>query len=156
MNSLTRWHRPELSTWPGFGRLTSLRDEIDRLFEEPLAALARSSQLLSGWTPAFDVYEDKDNFYVRAELPGMRKEDIELSMHNGSLSISGERKSDEALKEAEVYRSERFFGRFQRTISLPTQVAVEKIKAQYKDGILSVTLPKAEEAKPKHIDVKVS
>jgi len=156
MNGLIRWQRPELSTWPGFGRLTSLRDEIDRLFEGPLAELAHSSQLLSGWTPAFDVYEDKDNFYVRAELPGMKKEDIELSMHNGSLSISGERKSDEKLKEAEVYRTERFFGRFQRTITLPTQVAVDKIKAQYQDGLLSVTLPKAEEAKPKHIDVKVS
>lgn len=156
MNSLARWQRPELSTWRGFGRLTDLRDEIDRLFETPLAELARSSQLLSGWTPAFDVYEDKDNFYVRAELPGMRKEDIDLSLHNGSLSISGERKSDDKLKEVEVYRSERFFGRFQRTITLPTQVAVEKIKAQYKDGILGVTLPKAEEAKPKHIEVKVS
>ena len=156
MNGLIRWQRPELSTWPGFGRLTSLRDEIDRLFEAPLAELARSSQLLSGWTPAFDVYEDKDNYYVRAELPGMKKEEIELSMHNGSLSISGERKSDENLKEAEVYRAERFFGRFQRTITLPTQVAVDKIKAQYQDGLLSVTLPKAEEAKPKHIDVKVS
>ena len=156
MNSVTRWQRPELSVWPGFGRLTNLRDEIDRLFDQPLAELARSSQLLSGWTPAFDVYEDKDNFYVRAELPGMRKEDIDLSMHNGSLSISGERKSDAELKEAEVYRAERFFGHFQRTITLPTQVAVEKIKAQYKDGILSVSLPKAEEAKPKHIDVKVS
>jgi HSP20 family protein len=156
MNSLARWQRPELSVWPGFGRLTNLRDEIDRLFEAPLAELVRSSQLLSGWTPAFDVYEDKDNFYVRAELPGVRKEDIDLSMHSGTLSISGERKGDEKLKDAEVYRAERFFGRFQRTIALPTQVAVEKIKAQYKDGILSVTLPKAEEAKPKHIEVKVS
>jgi HSP20 family protein len=156
MNNLVRWHRPELSTWPGFGRLTSIRDEIDRLFEAPLAELAHSSQLLSGWSPAFDVYEDKDNFYVRAELPGMKKEDIDLSMHNGSLSVSGERKDDEKLKEAEVYRAERFFGRFLRTITLPAQVAVDKIKAQYKDGILSVTLPKAEEAKPKHIDVKVS
>src|ERR1051326_7150088 len=134
MNNLVRWHRPELSTWPGFGRLTSLRDEIDRLFEAPLAELAHSSQLLSGWSPAFDVYEDKDHFYVRAELPGMKKEDIDLSMHNGSLSISGERKDDEKLKEAEGYRAERFFGRFQRTITLPAQVAVDKIKAQYKDG----------------------
>jgi HSP20 family protein len=156
MNSLARWTRPEFSTWTGFGRLTNLRDEIDRLFEVPLAELARSSQLLSGWTPAFDVYEDKDNVYVRAELPGMRKEDIDLSLHNGSLSISGERKSEEKLKNAEVYRAERFFGRFQRTITLPTPVAVDKIKAQYKDGILNVTLPKAEEAKPKHIDVSVS
>src|SRR5437879_4751061 len=114
MNGLMRWQRPELATWPGFGRLTNLRDEIDRLFEAPLAELTRTSQLLSGWTPAFDVYEDKDNVYVRAELPGVRKEDIDLSLHNGSLSISGERKADEKLKDAEVYRAERFFGRFQR------------------------------------------
>ena len=127
MNNLVRWQRPELSVWPGFGKLTNLRDEIDRLFEVPLAELARSSQLLSGWTPAFDLFEDKDNVYVRAELPGMRKEEIDLSLHNGSLSISGERKSEEELKNAEVYRSERFFGRFQRTITLPTPVAADKI-----------------------------
>jgi HSP20 family protein len=156
MRHYTRWYRPDVATWQGFGRLTDLRDEIDRLFDAPLAELTRTSQLLSGWTPAFDVYEDKDNIYVRAELPGMKKEDIDLSLHNGSLSISGERKSEEKLKDAEVYRAERFFGRFQRTVTLPTQVASERIKAQYKDGILTVTLPKAEEAKPKHIDVSVS
>ena len=156
MYHLTRWQRPELAPWTGFGGLSDLRDEIDRLFEAPLAEIARSSQWLSGWTPAFDVYEDKDNVYVRAELPGMKKEDIDLSLHNGSLSISGERKHEEKLKDAEVYRAERFFGRFQRTITLATRVAADKIKAQYKDGILSVTLPKAEEAKPKHIDVNVA
>jgi HSP20 family protein len=155
MYHLTRWQRPELAGW-GFGHLNNLRDEIDRLFEAPLAEIARSSQLLSGWTPAFDVYEDKDNVYVRAELPGMRKEDIDLSLHNGSLSVSGERKNEEQLKDAEVYRAERFFGRFQRTITLGTPVAFDKVKAQYKDGILNITLPKAEEAKPKHIDVSVS
>src|SRR5690242_15730096 len=128
MNSLARWQRPAFTTWPGFGRLNTLRDEIDRLFEAPLAELAHSSQLLSGWTPAFDVYEDKDNFYVRAELPGMRKEDIDLSLHNGSLSISGERKGDEKLKEAEVYRAERFFGRFQRTILCPRRWRWTKLK----------------------------
>lgn len=156
MNSLTRWQRPHLATWPGFGQLTSLRDEIDRLFDAPLAELARTSQLLSGWTPALDMYEDKDNVYVRAELPGMKKEDIDVSLHNGSLSISGERKNQEEFKDAEVYRSERFVGRFQRTVTLPTPVAADKIKAQYKDGILSVTLPKAEEAKPKQIDVSIN
>jgi|ERR1043166_2693388 HSP20 family protein len=156
MNSLTRWQRPDISSWPGFGRLTNLRDEIDRLFEVPLAELARTSQLLSGWTPALDVFEDKDNVYVRAELPGMSREQIEVSLHNGSLSISGERKSEDKFKDAEVYRGERFFGRFQRSVTLPTPVAVEKVKAQYKDGILTVTLPKTEEAKPKHIDVNVA
>lgn len=156
MNSLTRWQRPELATWPGFGRLTDLRDEIDRLFEAPLSELTRGSQLLSGWTPALDLFEDRDNFYVRAELPGMKKEDIELSLHDGSLSISGERKSEEEFKDAEVYRAERFVGRFQRTVSLPTAVASEKVKARYQDGILTVTLPKAEESKPKQIEVNVS
>jgi HSP20 family protein len=156
MNSLMRWQRPQLSSWPGFGQLTNLRDEIDRLFEAPLAEWTRTSQLLSGWTPALDVSEDKDNVYVRVELPGMRKEDIDLSLHNGSLSISGERKGEQELKNAEVYRAERFFGRFQRTVTLPALVAADKIKAQYKDGILNVTLPKAEEAKPKHIDVQVN
>ena len=155
MNSLTRWQRPELSTWAGFGRLTDLRDEIERLFEAPLTEWARNSQLLSGWTPSLDLYEDKDNLYVRLELPGMKKEDIQLSLHEGSLSIAGERKSEEKFKDAEVYRAERFFGRFQRTVTLPTAVAVEKVKAQYTDGILTVTLPKAEEAKPKHIAVNV-
>lgn len=156
MSSLTRWQRPELATWPGFGRLTDLRDEIDRLFEVPLAELARSSQLLSGWTPALDLFEDKDNFYVRAELPGMKKEEIDLSLHNDSLSLSGERKGEEKYRGAEVYRAERFFGRFQRTVTLPTPVAADKVKAQYQDGILTVALPKAEEAKPKHINVSMS
>jgi len=155
--NLMRWQRPELATWPGFGRLTDLRDEIDRLFEAPLGELARTSQLLSGWTPALDLYEDKDNLVLRAELPGMKKEDIDLSLHDGALSISGERKNDEAkYNEAEVYRTERFFGRFQRSVSLPVAVAADKVKAQYTDGILTVTLPKAEEAKPKQINVQVS
>ena len=156
MNSLTRWQRPELSSWPGFGRLTDLRDEIDRLFESPLAELARTSHLLSGWTPVLDVYEDKDNLFVKVELPGMKREEIEVSLHEGSLSISGERKSEQKYQDAEVYRAERFFGRFQRTVTLPTPVAADKVKAQYKDGILSITLPKTEEAKPKHIDINVS
>ena len=156
MNSLIRWHRPEVSTWPGFGRLTDLRDEIDRLFDSPLGELARTSQLLSGWTPALDVYEDKDNFVVKAELPGMKREEIEVSLQEGSLSISGERKSEEKHKEAEVYRTERFFGRFQRTVALPTAVAADQVKASYKDGVLTITLPKTEEAKPKHIDVNVN
>lgn len=156
LSSLIRWRRPEVATWPGFGRLTDLRDQIDQLFEAPLGELARASQILSGWTPALDMFEDKDNVYVRAELPGMKKEEIDLSLHEGSLSISGERKQESTLGDAEVYRSERFFGRFQRTVSLPMPVAAEKVKAQYADGILTVTLPKAEEAKPKHIDVHVN
>ena len=142
--------------WPGFGRLTDLREEIDRLFESPLTEMARTSNLLSGWTPALDLYEDKDNLFVKVELPGMKREDIEVSLHEGSLSISGERKGEEKHQDADVYRAERFFGRFQRTVTLPMAVAADKVKAQYKDGILTIALPKTEEAKPKHIDVNVS
>jgi HSP20 family protein len=156
MNSLTRWQRPELSTWPGFGRLTDIRDEIDRLFESPLTEWAHTSNLLSGWTPALDLYEDKDNLFVKMELPGMKREDIDVSLHEGSLSVSGERKSEQKHEDADTYRAERFLGRFQRTVTLPTQVAADKVKAEYKDGILTVTLPKTEEAKPKQINVNVS
>lgn len=152
---LIHWHRPELSTWPSFGRLSEIRDEIDRLFEAPLAEFARTSQLLSGWIPAVDMYEDKDNLFVKIELPGMKKEEIDISLHDGTLSISGERKAGETSDGQEVYRSERFVGKFQRSISLPTAVAADRVKAQYKDGVLTITLPKTEEAKPKQIDVQV-
>jgi HSP20 family protein len=138
------------------GGLSGLRDEIDRLFELPLSEFNRTSQLLSGWTVPLDAYEDANNIYVKAELPGMKKEDINLSLHDGCLSLSGERKSETSHEGAETYRTERFYGRFQRSVTLPTSVAADKVKAEYKDGILTVTLPKSEEAKPKHIDVKVS
>ena len=111
MSNLTRWQRPDLSVWPTVGRLFGLRDELDRLFENPLGEAARGSQLLSVWNPALDLYEDKDNVIVKAELPGMKKEDIEVSLHDGALSISGERKSEEKFQDAgETYRSERFVG----------------------------------------------
>jgi HSP20 family protein len=154
--NIVKWQRPALPTWPTFGRLSDLRDEIDRLFESPLGELTRTSQLLSGWTPALDVYEDKDNFTVKAELPGMKKEEIEVSLHDGCLSISGERKTESKHEDAEVYRAERFFGRFQRTVTLPSTVAADKVAAAYKDGVLTITLPKTEEAKPKRIDVAVN
>ena len=120
--------RPTLATWPNFGRLADLRDEIDRLFDSPLTELPRTSQLLSGWTPALDVFEEKENFVVKAELPGMKKENFEVSFHDGSLSISGERKSETQHEDAEVYRAERFFRRFQRTVTLPASVAADKVK----------------------------
>jgi len=154
--NIVRWHKPESSTWPSFGRLSNLRQELDRLFDAPLSELARASQFLTGANPSLDVYEDKDSFVVKAELPGMKKEDIDVSLHDGTLSISGERKSEEKLDNAEVYRAERFFGRFQRAVTLPAAVDAAKIVAQYKDGVLTVTLPKVEEAKPKQIDVQVN
>jgi len=155
--TLLRWQKPEVPRWSPFRHLSSLRDEIDRPFDSPLAELTeRSHQFLSGWMPAIDVYEDKDNLYLKVELPGMNKEDIEISIHEGVFTLAGERKQDSKYNDAEVYRSERFLGRFQRTLTLPTLVSADKVKATYKDGLLNVVLPKAEESKPKHIEVKTS
>lgn len=153
--ALVRYQRPEVY-WDPVRQLSTLRDDLDRFFENPLAGFGEVTQpFLGGWMPAMDLYEDKDNFVLKAELPGMKKEDIEISLHEGVLTISGERKSEGEHKEGDTYRSERFFGRFHRTMSLPRPVAGEKVSASYKDGILTVTLPKAEEAKPKQIPINV-
>jgi HSP20 family protein len=128
-----------------------LRDELEQLFEGSLSRVAP----MRFWNPALDVYEDKDNLFVKAELAGLKKEDIDVSLEDGVLTLSGERKSDEKLAEAQTYRSERFVGRFQRSITLPSEVKADQVAAHYADGILTITLPKAEAAKPKHIEVKV-
>jgi HSP20 family protein len=152
-----RWQKPEMNVWSPFRQLSALRDEIDRLFESPLNELTRSSQqFLSGWLPAVDLYDEGDHLVLKAELPGIKKEELNISLHGDVLTLSGERKDSGEFKEAEVFRSERFVGRFQRSITLPMSVDSGKVQASYKDGILAVTLPKAEEAKPKRIDVKVS
>ena len=154
--SLIRYQAPELSTWPTFGRLSNLRDELDTLFELPFwSNFGRQTQLFSGWTPALDLYENNDNLIAVVELPGMRKEDIEISLHDGMLTIGGERKS-ETREGDKAERTERYIGKFRRSITLPTRVDANKVSATYKDGILTITLPKAEEAKPKQIQVNVS
>ena len=150
---LVRFQNPVMTPWPTFGRLSDLRDELDRLFEAPFGELGRS---FDGWSPAMELVENKDNVVVKAELPGMKKEDIEVTLHEGVLSVTGERKSEHKEEEGGLYRTERSYGRFMRAIRLPAPVAGDKVKADYKDGVLTITLPKTEEAKPKQIDVKVS
>jgi len=153
--SLTRYQYPQTTTWTPFDRLASLRDEMDRIFD--FAWPTRDSGLFSGWSPALDVHDEKDNFVVHVELPGMKKEDISLSLHDGVLTVSGERKEErERSEEGQTFRSERYFGKFQRSVTLPALVDASKVAASYKDGILTVHLPKSEEAKPKQIAVSVS
>jgi HSP20 family protein len=142
---------PELGTWHPMNRLATLQDELNRLFD--FSAPSRDSGLFSGWSPALDIFDDKENVVVKAEIPGMKKEEIEISLHDGVLTISGERKHETEKKEGESFRSERYFGRFQRSVSLPVGVDANAVKASYKDGILTVTLPKREEAKPRQIQV---
>lgn len=139
-----------------FTELNRIRNEIFRIFEDPFASLAPSTSFFEGWEPNIDIYEDKDKISVKAELPGMKKEDINVSLEANNLTISGERKHEEERREGETYRAERFFGRFQRSITLPQPVDSKKIQATYKDGVLTITLPKSEEAKSKQIEVKTS
>lgn len=153
---LIQLQRPTYTAWPGVGRLADLSDEINRLFESPLADFVPTAPLAGGWAPALDLSEDKESFVVKAELPGVKREDVNVSFQGGYLSISGERKTETQRENARTLHTERCFGRFQRTVSLPATVAADKVKAQYADGVLTVTLPKAEEAKPKQIDVSVN
>lgn len=154
--SLIRYQTPDTSVWRSLDRWANLRDEINTLFEGPYWTNAgRQAQLFNGWTPALDLYQTNDDVVAVIEIPGMRKEDIEISLQDGVLTISGERK-DETPEAEKNGRTERFVGKFRRSVSLPTRVDANKVNANYKDGILSVTLPKAEEVKPKQIQVNVS
>jgi len=153
--SLIRYQSPELSTWPALDRWADLRDELNSLFDLPTTGnLARQAQLFSGWTPALDLYQNNDNVVAVVELPGMRKEDIDVSLHDGMLTIAGERQSSSSEGE-NAERTERFSGKFRRSVTLPTRVDASKVSASYKDGILTVTLPKSEEAKPKKVEVSI-
>jgi len=149
---LVRFQNPVLTPWPGFGRLSSLQDELNRLFGASLSDVAANSE----WAPAVELSEDKNNLVVTAELPGLKKEDIDVTLLDGVLTISGERKQERKTEEGGIHRSERYFGRFERTITLPSEVAADAVKADYKDGLLTVTLPKSEAAKPKKIGVSVT
>jgi HSP20 family protein len=151
--SIIRYTTPKLPEWSPFDRLASLRDEMDRLFD--FSFPTRDTGLFSGWSPALDLYDEKDNFVAKVELPGVNKDAIHISMHEGALTISGERTHDFEGKEGQTFRSERYFGKFQRSVTLPARVDAAKVTATYKDGILTVTLPKAEDAKPRQIEVSV-
>src|SRR5437762_11355616 len=152
--SLIRYQTPSSVMWPSLNRWASLRDDLDTLLELPfLSGGAGQEQLFTGWTPALDLYQNNDNVVAVVELPGMRKEDIEISLHDGTLTISGERKRESGSNGDNAERTERYVGAFRRSIALPTQVDANKVSATYRDGILTVTLPKAEEVKPKQIQV---
>lgn len=119
---LMRYIRPDLWNQSPFGQMTSLRDELNRLFEAPFSELARSGEFFNGWAPALDLREDKDNLVATVELPGMKKENLDVSVHDGVLSISGERSREEKADSGGTHRSERYYGRFHRTVALPKPV----------------------------------
>jgi HSP20 family protein len=149
--SLIRFNNPNVSSW---SPLSSLSDQLNRFFD--LAYPSRAAESLGDWSPALDAFEDKDKYVVSLEVPGLKKEDINVVVHDGVLTVSGERKSEKDVKEGTVHRTERYYGKFSRSVSLPAAVKADKVSASYKDGVLIVEVPKAEEAKPKSIEVKIS
>jgi HSP20 family protein len=107
------------------------------------------------WMPLTDIYEDKDKYSMKLDLPGIKKEDVKISFVDGKLSISGERSQENEHKDSKCHRIERSFGKYYRSFNLPEHVQSEKINAEFKDGQLTISVPKAEEAKPKEIEIKV-
>ena len=154
MIEITRWERPTLQKWAKEMNVFERPGDLARLFESQLNELTRGLNSARQWTPSVDIYEDANNVLVKAEVPGLKKEEIEVSLEDDVLSLSGVRKSATNLPEAKAHRLERFAGRFQRTINLPAPVKSDQVSANYQDGILTVTLPKAEAAKPKQIKVE--
>lgn len=143
-----------LKLWEPFRELVSMRDDMDRLFETFFGG--GQGDLDNYWKPAIDIEESNGNLMVRAELPGMTKDDIKVSVQDDMLTISGERTRENEKKDKTVHRIERCYGQFRRMIRLPATVDADKVKATYKDGVLHVTLPKPEALKPKNIDVEIN
>lgn len=149
--SLIRYHLPS-SQVRSANRLASLQDQYERLF----AGSGRQSTLApSGWSPSLNVYDDKEKYTVVLELPGVQKEELAISLQDGVLTVSGERKQEPATVDGRTFQSERQFGKFQRSVTLPAHVDSTAVVANYKDGLLTITLAKAEEARPRQIQVNV-
>jgi|Deesub1362A_J573_1020465.scaffolds.fasta_scaffold32737_1 HSP20 family protein len=144
----------EIIRWDPFKEISSLREEIDKLFD---SFFGRKSFLFEteSFIPACDLEETEDAFIVTAELPGMKKEDIKITVDEDGLTISGERKREKEEKGKTYHRIERSYGRFQRYIPFPKEVQPEKAKATYKDGILKIEIPKSDKVKPKEIKIEI-
>jgi HSP20 family protein len=152
--NLIRYQAPDPAPWFALDRWSDLRDELNSFLDMPFwSGFGRKGQLFTGWSPALDLYESGDHFVAVVELPGMRKDVIDISLHDGTLTISGERKREKSNDGETAQRTERYVGTFRRSIALPTRVDPSKVSATYQDGILKVTLPKAEGERPKQIQV---
>lgn len=152
---LVPW-QPMKFWWDDLNDLGGIQNQINRIFNSHLSGSGRNLGILEGsWSPAVDIYESKDNILVRADLPGVAKDAIEISVEGDVLVIKGEKKVEPDKKEEEFVKSERFYGAFNRALTLPAEVDSDRVKAVYKNGVLELTLPKKEEVKPKQIKVQV-
>jgi len=153
----------KVTKWNPFNEMLTLSENLNkmfnRFFEETMIAPGKSilTDELSQrtWSPAVDIYENKDSIVVKADLPGVEKDKVKVEVKDNILSIRGKREEEKETKEHNVYRLERHYGEFVRNFTLPQKVDASRIKANYKDGILKITIPKPEEIKGKEIKVEV-
>jgi len=136
-----------LVPWNPFRDIDNIGREINSFFDYP-------AKLFAGHSPRVDVYQTEDEVVVKAEIPGVSREDLSLYVDDRSVRISGETRREEKYSENDTYRSERYYGSFSRTVPLPAEVKPDEARAEYKDGILTVTVPKAEQSKGRKIDIQ--
>jgi HSP20 family protein len=153
--ALIKWNDPFRLGDP-FRDLATLQDRMNRVFEDTLSRGRRDEEVFTGtWAPPVDIVEGKDKLVLTAELPGFTEEQIHINFEDGVLSLEGERKFEQESKDENYHRVERSYGRFVRSFSLPANVDSQRISAHFANGLLSIEMPKREEAKPKAIKVQV-
>lgn len=146
----------ELVPWRPFGgELSSFRREMDKVWNSFFGGESYSGMLTEEWVPSVDISETKDNFVIKAELPGLEANDVKVAVSGDLLTIKGEKKKEEEEKDEHHYCAERYYGAFQRVFQVPAGVKGDKVDATFKKAVLKVALPKAEEAKKKEIEIKV-
>jgi HSP20 family protein len=130
---------------------------LDRLFRDAFSSQLGETELSTrSWAPPVDIYETEDAIVLKAELPGVDPKDVEVRVEDNTLYLKGERKFEKEVKEQNYHRVERSYGSFARSFSLPNSISADKVKAEFKDGLLTLTMPKREEAKPKTIKIDVT
>jgi HSP20 family protein len=145
--------------WEPFRGLLNLQERMNRLFEESARGVHRGEEedwVMGAWAPAVDIYEKGTDVVLKAELPGVDPKDVDIRIENNVLTLKGERKFENETKREDYHRVERSYGSFTRSFTLPSTVDTASVKADYKDGVLRIMLPKREEAKPKQIQVDIS
>jgi len=144
--------------WDPFRDLMTIQERMNRLFDQTLSKTRTEDEeglTASTWSPAVDIYETADSIVLKAELPGLSRENIDIQVRDNTLTLKGERKFEREVKDENYLRIERSYGAFQRGFSLPAVIQQDKIKATFKEGVLEVSMPKAEETKPKQVKIEV-
>jgi HSP20 family protein len=145
-----------LLRWDPFRELEEMSDRLNRMFARPATRTnGKETMIVADWTPTVDISETDGEYQIKAEIPDVKKEDVKVTLEDGVLTIQGERKKEKEEYGKKYHRIERSYGSFVRSFSLPDVIDEEKVKADFKDGVLSLHLPKSEKAKPKAIEVKV-